>query len=407
VVGANIRAIRRQQHLTQSELGRRIGMLPAPINNIELGKGLPSTPVLCRIAAVLGVSVDALLGKPSPYVREAVGGVSETPAVYAVRSEERGRYRVPVSRPTFVNTSAVPLASPVHLLPASGQYAPSLLTLFEDLVHAYLTLEDLCGATRRAAIPLTLAMPHTEAGIEDLAMRVRTLLGVGPAVIFDYMELFENAGLRVIFAPLPNKVQSAACYDRQNENAFLFITTGRIVNTERQLFRLVYELGRIYCHTGGVTQVAGRAKPLDAGHVAAKFTAFFLMPAEAVHATVRQIGVRSDGWTWELLLRIKHRFGVSAETFLYRLDELGLIAPKPLADLKARIKAYYDRTRHAEPDGSRRILSRNGRLGDLLLAARAVPDAAGEYAAVRAALARHGVRNGMPARLPHTGASPG
>jgi transcriptional regulator with XRE-family HTH domain/Zn-dependent peptidase ImmA (M78 family) len=390
-VGKIIRSLRRQRHLTQTELGRRIGMRPGPMNNIEQGRSLPSTPVLCRIATVLDVTVDTLLGRPLPYVREStppVTAVRETPASYTtVQSEERARYRVPLPRPDFSGASGLPSASPVRLLPTAAPYAPAMLEKLEDLVHAYLTLEDLCGATRRAAIPLCLSMPRTEVGIEDFAMRVRALLGIGPGVIFDYLELFENAGLRVIFAPLPGNVESAACHDPASENAFLFVSTAGHATAERQLFRLVCELGRIYCHTGCVRQVAGRVKSLDAEHVASKFTAFFLMPAEAVHATVRQVGVNYDGWTWEMLLRLKHRFGVSAETFLYRLGELDLIAPKQLADLKSRIQAHYAATHHAEPDGSRRILSPNGRLGDLLLMAgartRNDPDLAREYAAVR------------------------
>jgi len=39
------------------------------MNNIEQGRSLPSTPVLCRIAAVLDVPVDVLLARPTPYVR--------------------------------------------------------------------------------------------------------------------------------------------------------------------------------------------------------------------------------------------------------------------------------------------------------------------------------------------------
>jgi len=401
VVGATIRALRRQRHLTQLELGRRIGMRPGPMNNIECGRSLPSTPVLCRIAAVLQVPVDALLARPEPYVRMLETGslvVCEngSQSVRQVQTEEPASYHVALPRPDFAGASPAPAASPVRLLPRGEPYAPDLLATLEDLVLAYLTLEDLCGATRRAAIPLCLSMPHTEVGIEDLAMRVRALLGIGPAVIFDYLELFENAGLRIVFAPLPGGIQSAACHDPASENAFLFVSTAGHPSAEHQLFQLVCELGRIYCHTGCVRQVAGRTKPLDAEHVARKFTAFFLMPAEAVHATVRQVGVKYDGWTWEMLLRLKHRFGVSAETFLYRLGELDLIAPRQLADLKARILAHYAATHHAEPDGSRRILSPNGRLGDLMLSAGTVagadPDRAREFASVRSILRRHNAR---------------
>jgi Zn-dependent peptidase ImmA (M78 family) len=109
------------------------------------------------------------------------------------------------------------------------------------------------------------------------------------------------------------------------------------------------------------------------------------MPAEAVHATVRQVGVRYDGWTWEMLLRLKHRFGVSAETFLYRLGELDLIAPTQLAACKKRILTHYAATHHAEPDGSLRLLAQNGRLGDLLLESQT--RAGGDQEEVRSVMA--------------------
>jgi hypothetical protein len=55
---------------------------------------------------------------------------------------------------------------------------------------------------------------------------------------------------------------------------------------------------------------------------------------EALSETVRRImeirhgivfdylGIQKKHWSYELLLRIKHCFGISAEAFLYRLNEL-------------------------------------------------------------------------------------
>jgi Zn-dependent peptidase ImmA (M78 family) len=363
--------------------------------------------VLCRVASALDVSVDTLLGRGRYEGRRTNGVVApmilrEASPVYGVRSEETERYYASVKRPDLAGSSEAS-AGLIHLLPGDRPFARDTINALEDLVHAYLIAEDLCEAARRAAIPLCLAMPRTENGIADLAMRVRTLFGIGPAVIFDYLELFENAGLRVVFAPLPDGVESAACYDARWENAFLFVSTADKPSTERQLFRLVRELGRIYCYTGQVREIEGRVKPLDAAHVAAKFTAFFLMPAEAVHATVRQVGIGPDDWTWEMLLRLKHRFGVSAETFLYRLDELDLILPKPLQELKTRILGHYAATGHAEPGGTCRVLFPNGRLGDLLLAAARQAarraDFADDLALVRALLRRRGVKTGLPKHI--------
>jgi hypothetical protein len=112
---------------------------------------------------------------------------------------------------------------------------------------------------------------------------------------------------------------------------------------------------------------ASGEKPFTAHRAARRFAATFLMPSDAVINTVRQLGIRQKQWSYNLLLRIKHRFGVSTEAFLYRLDELALIDPSLIEPLKAKIDKHYGKTDFGEPDFSRRLLTPNGRLWDLVL----------------------------------------
>ena len=79
-------------------------------------------------------------------------------------------------------------------------------------------------------------------------------------------------------------------------------------------------------------------------------------------------------WSYVLLLRIKHRFGISAERFLYRLEELELIDPTLVEPLQKKIFDHYDKTTFGELDFSRRLLSPNGRLWDLVLTGREVEE---------------------------------
>ena len=48
------------------------------------------------------------------------------------------------------------------------------------------------------------------------------------------------------------------------------------------------------------------------------------MPDSAVRTTVGQL-ITPGTWTWDLVLRIKHRFGISTEAFVYRLKKLKLV----------------------------------------------------------------------------------
>jgi len=254
--------------------------------------------------------------------------------------------------------------------------------MVDQIIQSFLALEDLCGAQKRAHIPLYVPFSRTTEGIEMWAQQVRQVLGIGQAVIFDYLELLENAGLRIVFCALPGRIQSVSFYDARNANAFLLVRRG--LNGERQLFELIKRLACIYMYTRRVygQLPSNEAGALDDKHVARQFAALFLMPSTAVRASVAQLGVKPDGWSYELLLRLKHRFGVSAQAFLMRLGELNLINKKGGEELRGLIEAHYKKTAYGEPDATRRVLSPNGRLGDLLLIALRNPETAEEVTAI-------------------------
>lgn len=357
-VGQNIRNLRRRAHLSQGELARRLGMRQGPVSNLEQGKNFPSAQVLLRLAAILNVTTDRIL-QPGHYTDAAPDTETISP----------GSALLPVARKT----------DPRGLVPTSpaarAQAASSDADAVESVVRDYLALEDICQVPRQARVPLQLAFDTASSGVARLAGQMRALFGIGDAVVFDPLELCENHGLRIVFMPLAAK-SSLSYYDVPNGNVFILIGAG--LNPEKQLFALAYELGRILLYTRssylGEHPLAHEEKTHKTARV---FAASFLMPESAVRTSVGQTGVRPEEWDFELLLRLKHRFGVSAETFNYRLLELGLIAPKRQAELRAAIKAHYEAHAFAEPGKSRRILTPNGRLGDLLHTAllRADPEA--------------------------------
>ncbi len=370
-LGKRIRLLRRSRHWTQAQLAEKVGIRTGPMNYLENGHHLPSLPVLCELADIFDVTVDQLLGKePQAYL------VREPPALYGqqVRQSEDVKW---VGAQDYRAHHALL----VRFDPVKEQLTDAQLKNLEAVIDAFLALEDICGVQKQAQIPLQIRLPMREAGFERYVGQVRALLGVNEAVIFDYLELLENAGLRIVFLPLGEKIKSLSCYDRANANAFIFVNSEGL-SLERQLFRLSYELGRVYLYNGGM-RGAMHIGSLDAEHAARRFAALFLMPAEAVLSSVRQVGVGPDEWTWDMLMRLKHRFGVSAETFLYRLEELELIAKAVRARLKTDIYAYYQAHANAEPDESRRILTPNGRLGDLVLSAGIRAPEHAEFAEIR------------------------
>ncbi len=367
-IGRNIRQLRRQRGWTIARLAKEIGMAEIPLGRIERGENAPSAAVLFHLSRVLGVTIDTLFAEEPDTLTARQMSFSENP---------------------FLPTR------PTDSLP------PSILSGIQEVINAICSLEDICNAQKQAKIPLNIPFEPNIRGIQELAASARNYMGIGNGIVFDYIELFEAIGFRVVFLPLPRETMSLTFYDTENQNAFFFIRNRE--NPERQIFHMVYGLGRIFLlsranHTGKkpfpsdgessdrTTPQGEEEKPLTMHRAARKFAALFLMPETAVRATVSQLGIKNRQWSWELLLRIKHRFGVSTESFLFRLKELDLITPRLHDRFRKQILSYYEATGYGEPDSSRRILSKNGRVWDLMLTARQHPEAADEVSRIEKTL---------------------
>ncbi len=323
-IGSNIKRLRRERHLTQTELARRIGMPPPALNAVEKGSHVPAGRTLYLVAKMLGVTANDLFEIPDP----------ET-------------------------------LSPVAWLPVEGLEDNTPPPHIHALARAYLTLEDLCNVPRRPTIPLHPAFDISEKGMADLAAVMRHHLGVTHAIIFDYLELLENAGIRILFCDLPNNIESLSAFDPLHTNAFIFVSSSLSTVPERQLFRLIYELGRVLLHARWAN--TGQTLKLKRQTRMPKFFAgHFLMPDSAVRATVRRLGVSPDSWDFDLLCRIKTRFGVSAESFLYTLNDLKLIKPRLSESILKQLYAHYEATGYSEPGQRFRRLNPNAAFLDLL-----------------------------------------
>jgi len=339
-IGRNIRKLRQQRNWSMAKLAAAVGMNEVPLGRIERGLNAPSASVIYRLSKELGVSVDTL---------------------FAEDEHEFCSLKHESSRAPFPATTS-----------GKNEELPSrIITMSHDIIEAFCALENICKAQKRANIPLVIPFNPTISGMEMLSEKVRCFAGIEHGIVFDYFELFETLGFRVIVVPLPKKIESFSYYDPLNQNAFFFLAARQ--NSERQLFCLACELGKILIltyaiqqgvelfQTDGAPDPSGK-KAFTDHRAARRFAATFLMPAKAVDDTVKQLGIQRKRWSYELLLRIKHRFGVSAEAFLYRLDELDLIDPSLVQPLKDTIHEHYGKT-----DLSRRLLTPNGRLWDLVL----------------------------------------
>jgi len=359
-IGKNIRFFRRSRNWTLLQLASKIGIQEGPLGRIERGLNLPSTAVLYKLTHVLGVSVDVLfVSEMSPTQTGLIGDLC------------------------FITIDPCPKPPPKKLLSAC-----------HEIMKSFHALEDICGVQKHAYLPLSIPFDPDYQGMEELALRVRNFLGTGDAVLFDYFELFENFGLRIVLFPFMNlarDLDALSFYEPAFHNAFFFLNSKK--NSEKQLFSLSLELGKILIFNQirirkdrlfvPIQETLDGNRPINESRAAKRFAATFLMPKKAVLTTVGQLGITPSNWSWEILLRIKQRFGISAESFLYRLKELGLLSDELCEEFKIRITQYYGINGFMEPAISRRSLNSNGRFFDLLLMAENVKSAEKEVSDIK------------------------
>ncbi len=275
-IGQNIRFLRRSKNLTLLQLASQIGIQEGPLGRIEREINLPSASVIYQLTKVLGVSADAIFSSDISQVQAS----SHDGAFFVVLPPR----------------SAAP-------------FPKNLISACNDIMASFHALEDICGVPKHAYLPLSLSFEPDYKGMDHLASRIREYLGIGNAVVFDYFELFENFGLRIMvfsFQRAAKDLDSLSFYEPAFHNAFFFLNSRK--NPEKQLFSLCFELGKIIIFnelrrtSDSLFPVSHGKNPdmrlINPERAAKRFAATLLMPEQAVRKTIGQIGVTQENWSW-------------------------------------------------------------------------------------------------------------
>ena len=351
-IGDVIRETRIRKGISQSELARLCNMKPTQLCNLEANKNIPSLVTIRRIADVLKVSVIDLI---------ADGQRKSKEAAEARIASNRGE----------INSDFKRVSLEERTEEIDNDTFRELIATMEE----YIRLEKKVGVRRTAPFPFYLPFyEKTEEGAEQLAHMVRSRCGIGDAILFDPVNFLENLGVHVFFRPFKNwqkpdaenltnqALRSISYIDKSTHDLFIFVNED--ATPERQTYRLLFEVGSafIFLSNGGNRPVVyTRANK----HFANRFASAFLLPEDVVRTTILQLNIKPGDWNMELLCRIKRRFGISAECFLFRLSELNLIDDTKIDELKEEINAYYQSNNGNEPDPTPRSLEKNARFEEL------------------------------------------
>lgn len=309
-IGEKIAAARKAKGYKQFELAKRAEVAPAQLCKIENGRVNPSFNMVERIASALDSTIPELLyGEKRKFAAKA--------AKTAVEAQDAKE---------VVKSGLVALRA----------HEP-------DAAKAARALEDAGGcASPRTPVASACTLVWNKAQLKyegagaALAEEMRVDLGLGTAPVGDLAAALRFRGVVVVEAKLPKIVGSVAFWDTVRKAPSIVLNS--VMTPERRLYRLVYELGSaaLYASLG-----VRLDESLDQHRFLTDFTAAFLMPGVSVRTCVAASGVAENEWSIEKTLPLKSYFGVSAESFILRLEELGLIAPKLRLALRDKLRAYY------------------------------------------------------------------
>lgn len=141
IVGARIRAYRREQGVTQAELARRLGISPSYLNLIESSKRAIAGRLLAQVAEELGVGVDALDGAAERRLVDQLQEIAADPRLDGLGVPEEDAGGLIGRFPAWARALAA-LASSERELAAANRVMSDRLThdpVLAEAVHRMLT----------------------------------------------------------------------------------------------------------------------------------------------------------------------------------------------------------------------------------------------------------------------------
>lgn len=285
-LGERLRVARKAASITQERAAQEIDAVRTTIIAIEKGQRQIQPAELISLAELYNVSVNTLFRNSSIHTD--------------IVAQFRRSYDSTTSDDTL-------------------QEAASLL---RRLATSCAELEQILGKRSNFRYPAERQIERgdVEQQAEDMALEVRSSLGIGLSPILDVLELFElEIGIRIFPRPLDSNISGLFTYHPEVGACILVNSKHRFT---RQAWTLAHELGHFITarNSTEICLVWERAKPV-AERFADLFAAAFLMPG----ATVRKM---FNDYKYDKQVSIANivlmscRFNVSVEAMFRRLEQL-------------------------------------------------------------------------------------
>lgn len=286
-VGSRLRIARETAGMTQAKAADLVGLARTSLVAVEKGERRARTSELQRLARAYGTTVNTILRREAAFV------------------EFTPRFRKLASR--------------------AESHCSEAAELLERLVRAEVELESLLGVRRSFNFPpeRPLLGGDVVSQAEQDATELRHWLGLGLAPVRDMLSLLElDLGLRVYIRPLALEVSGLFAFE-DTCGACMLLNAEHSVGRRNQT--AARGLGHFMSSRGTASIMCakrpGKSPEERYGDV---FARTFLTPVRTVAQRFREITAGSSRLTRQHVIVLASYFGVSPETMVRRLEEVGV-----------------------------------------------------------------------------------
>lgn len=287
-----LRMLRHARGMTLEQVAAASGGLVTKqaVSKYERGLMLPSPRVATGLAEGLGVRVADLMNPPSIAVE-----------VLAFRR--------------------------LSCLPAKEQ--ERVEGLVSEMLERRVKLQEASGQQSLGADTALNFQPSSVEVCEQIAGEVRESWSLGTDPISSVTDVLEERHVHVLEIDTARELDglAAVACDASGVQRAAAVVCRRGLPGERQRLSLAHELGHL---------VMESAPGVDEEKAAFRFGGAFLAPEELVR---RDVGAARRQVSLAELMLLKRRYGMSMQALVYRLRDLGIIAPTQAAALWRQINA--------------------------------------------------------------------
>lgn len=290
MIGERLKRARSAAGLSMEKLGKIAGVSATMIKKYEHDESMPSSPVLIKMAQALGVRTEFFF------------------------------------RPTTVELSAIEYRKRFN---TPQRVLKKILADALDQAERWFELRNLWPEFPIPDFERPANLPDV-ATLEDLetfsaAVREAWQLGLNP--LPDMIDLLESKGILVIMT----RTESADRVDgiqASVEKQPIIVISDHWPGC-RQRFTLAHELGHLLLHDF-------LPDHMDEEQACDRFASAFLLPRPEA---IKHLGAQRHSIDWKEIHLLKHEYGLSMGSILYRCRDLGILTPQKHKTLSIQFSA--------------------------------------------------------------------